>query len=92
MDLAPEIERNVAAALAEDVGPADLTAPLTPADKWARAYVLCRQEAVVCGHPWFEACFYALILDLRRDLFLWLQLPWFFVLGLAAYRYFFLRV
>jgi hypothetical protein len=42
--------------------------------------------------PWFEACFYALILDLRRDLFVWLQLPWFFVLGFAAYRYFFLRV
>ena len=57
MNLAPEIERNVAAALAEDVGPADLTAPLTPAGKWAQAYVLCRQEAVVCGHPWFEACF-----------------------------------
>jgi len=57
MDLASEIERNVAAALAEDVGDGDATAPLTPMDKLARATVLCRQDAVVCGQPWFDACF-----------------------------------
>jgi nicotinate-nucleotide pyrophosphorylase (carboxylating) len=56
MDLASEIERNVAAALAEDVGAGDLTAPLTPAGKTAQAAVMCRQEAVICGQPWFEAC------------------------------------
>jgi nicotinate-nucleotide pyrophosphorylase (carboxylating) len=56
VDLASEIERNVAAALAEDVGTGDLTAPLTPADRTARAYVLCRNETVVCGQPWFDAC------------------------------------
>ena len=55
MELASEIERNVAAALAEDVGGGDLTAPLTPAGKTARAIVTCRQEAVICGQPWFEA-------------------------------------
>jgi len=33
MDLASEIERNVAAALTEDVGRGDLSAPLTPAGK-----------------------------------------------------------
>ena len=55
MELASEIERNVAAALAEDVGSGDLTAPLTPAGKIARAVVMCRQEAVICGQPWFEA-------------------------------------
>lgn len=57
MDFASEIERNVAAALAEDVGAGDITAPLTPAGRTAEAVVLCRQEAVVCGRPWFEACF-----------------------------------
>ncbi|HET9404756.1 MAG TPA: carboxylating nicotinate-nucleotide diphosphorylase [Burkholderiales bacterium] len=57
MDLASEIERNVAAALAEDVGDGDATAPLTPAGKPARAVVTCRQEAIVCGQPWFDACF-----------------------------------
>jgi nicotinate-nucleotide pyrophosphorylase (carboxylating) len=54
MDLASEIERNVRAALAEDVGAGDLTAPLIPAGKRVRATVLCRQQAVVCGQPWFE--------------------------------------
>jgi nicotinate-nucleotide pyrophosphorylase (carboxylating) len=53
--LAPEIERNVAAALAEDVGGGDLTAPLTPAGKTVRAEVTCRTEAVMCGQAWFEA-------------------------------------
>jgi len=55
MDLAPEIERNVAAALAEDVGGGDLSAPLTPGGKSVRAAVTCRTEAVICGQPWFEA-------------------------------------
>jgi nicotinate-nucleotide pyrophosphorylase (carboxylating) len=55
VELASEIERNVAAALAEDVGGGDLTAPLTPASKTARAVVMCRQEAVICGQAWFEA-------------------------------------
>jgi nicotinate-nucleotide pyrophosphorylase (carboxylating) len=56
MDLAPEIERNVRAALAEDLGAGDLTAPLIPAGKRARAVVLCRQSTVICGQPWFDAC------------------------------------
>jgi nicotinate-nucleotide pyrophosphorylase (carboxylating) len=38
------------------VGAGDLTAPLVPAGKRARAAVLCRQKAVICGQPWFEAC------------------------------------
>ncbi len=57
MELASEIERNVAAALAEDVGDGDATAPLTPAGKPACAAVICRQDAVICGQPWFDACF-----------------------------------
>ena len=57
MELASEIERNVAAALAEDVGGGDLTAQLTPEGKTAHAVVLSRRDAVLCGSPWFEACF-----------------------------------
>ena len=57
MDLASEIVRNVAAALAEDVGSGDLTAQLTPEAKTARAVVVCRHDAVICGQAWFEACF-----------------------------------
>ena len=40
--LAAEIDRNVAAALAEDIGPGDLTASLIPADRMARATVISR--------------------------------------------------
>ena len=56
MDLASEIERNARAALEEDLGSGDLTAPLVAAGKRVRAAVLCRQKAVICGQPWFEAC------------------------------------
>lgn len=67
MDLASEIERNVAAALAEDMGAGDLTALLTPPESRARAWVVCREAAVVCGQPWFEACFRKLDPALRLD-------------------------
>ncbi|MDR1662101.1 MAG: carboxylating nicotinate-nucleotide diphosphorylase [Azoarcus sp.] len=52
-----EIERNVAAALAEDVGDGDLTAQLVPAGGIARAAVVSRENAVLCGSAWFERCF-----------------------------------
>jgi nicotinate-nucleotide pyrophosphorylase (carboxylating) len=57
MDLTAEIERNVAAALEEDVGSGDLTALLIDADARAQARVISRVEAVLCGAPWFEAAF-----------------------------------
>jgi nicotinate-nucleotide pyrophosphorylase (carboxylating) len=57
VDLASEIERNVSVALEEDVGSGDLTALLVPAGATARATVVCRTDAVLCGQPWFEACF-----------------------------------
>jgi nicotinate-nucleotide pyrophosphorylase (carboxylating) len=52
-----EIERNVAAALAEDVGDGDLTAWLVSADSIAKATVISRENAVLCGSAWFERCF-----------------------------------
>lgn len=51
---------NTAAALAEDIGPGDLTASLLPAGLKARARVISREAAVLCGKAWFEACFHAL--------------------------------
>ena len=56
MDLASAVERDVSAALAEDVGGGDVSAMLLPEGATARAAVLCRQEAVLCGQAWFEAC------------------------------------
>ncbi len=55
-ELASAIENNVAAALAEDIGSGDWTALLTPAGQTARAAVISRGVAVLCGQPWFEAC------------------------------------
>ena len=51
------IERDVAAALTEDIGSGDASALLLPESRPARATVVCRQEAVLCGQPWFEGCF-----------------------------------
>lgn len=55
--LTAEIERNVRLALEEDIGSGDLTAQLIPADQVATATVISREEAVLCGNAWFEACF-----------------------------------
>ena len=55
--LTAEIERNVRLALEEDIGSGDLTAQLVPADQVATATVISREEAVLCGNAWFEACF-----------------------------------
>ncbi|MBN8441791.1 MAG: carboxylating nicotinate-nucleotide diphosphorylase [Thauera sp.] len=55
-----EIQRNVAASLAEDIGTGDLTALLIPAGTDARGRVISREDAVVCGTAWFDATFAAL--------------------------------
>ena len=49
------LARNVADALAEDVGDGDLTGRLVPADSVRDARVIVREEAVLCGVPWFAA-------------------------------------
>ncbi|OBS09143.1 carboxylating nicotinate-nucleotide diphosphorylase [Acidihalobacter prosperus] len=51
------IEANVQAALAEDLGSGDLTAALIPENVSARAEVITREDAVLCGQAWFEAVF-----------------------------------
>ena len=56
-DIAHAIKINVTAALAEDLGSGDLTAQLIPADQQTRATLITREQAILCGKPWFEACF-----------------------------------
>ena len=51
-----QARRDAAAALAEDVGGGDLSAPLIP-DVEGRARLFCRERAVLCGVAWFEECF-----------------------------------
>lgn len=48
---------NVLGALAEDIGSSDYTAQLIPAGKQARATIVCRQPAVICGLAWAQQCF-----------------------------------
>ena len=52
-----EVQRSVAASLAEDIGTGDLTARLVPASSAARGRVITREDAVLCGTAWFEAAF-----------------------------------
>jgi nicotinate-nucleotide pyrophosphorylase (carboxylating) len=47
----------VSRALREDIGSGDVTAALIPARQQARARVLCREAAIICGAPWFDETF-----------------------------------
>jgi nicotinate-nucleotide pyrophosphorylase (carboxylating) len=48
------LARNVADALAEDVGTGDQTGRLVPADEVRDARIIVREAAVLCGVPWFN--------------------------------------
>ena len=60
------IDADVANALAEDIGSGDATASLLD-DAPDRAYLLCKEDCVVAGRPWFDACHRALDPDVRID-------------------------
>ncbi|AJX00389.1 carboxylating nicotinate-nucleotide diphosphorylase [Burkholderia gladioli] len=49
------IARNVADAIAEDVGSGDQTGRLVPDGPARLARIIVREDAVLCGVPWFEA-------------------------------------
>ena len=53
-------DRNVRDALFEDVGICDWTARLVPAAQRVKARLIVREEAVLCGRDWFEACLFQL--------------------------------
>ncbi|MEO5559320.1 MAG: carboxylating nicotinate-nucleotide diphosphorylase [Dokdonella sp.] len=52
------IARDVCRALEEDVGSGDVTADLLPSAARARARVITRESAVLCGRAWFDECFH----------------------------------
>jgi nicotinate-nucleotide pyrophosphorylase (carboxylating) len=52
-DLAEQVSR----ALREDVGSGDVTAQLIGAQATARARLVCREAAVICGTGWFDEAF-----------------------------------
>jgi nicotinate-nucleotide pyrophosphorylase (carboxylating) len=55
--LPDDIKDTVRRALAEDIGSGDLTAALIPASTRARASVITRERAVLCGSAWFDEVF-----------------------------------
>jgi len=58
-------EQNLLAALLEDVGTGDLTGKLVPEAPRAKARVLVREQAVLCGAPWFEGVMLAVDQDIE---------------------------
>ena len=55
--LQPSIQDEVRRALAEDVGSGDITAALIPADRQARATIISREPATLCGTAWADEVF-----------------------------------
>jgi len=55
--LAEDIRNCAARLLAEDIGPVDITAQLIPEKHQARARVISREPAVLCGVAWVDELF-----------------------------------
>ncbi|HUG72962.1 MAG TPA: carboxylating nicotinate-nucleotide diphosphorylase [Steroidobacteraceae bacterium] len=53
----PDIASEVARALAEDIGPGDVTAALVPAAQRALATLITREPIVLCGTAWVDETF-----------------------------------
>jgi nicotinate-nucleotide pyrophosphorylase (carboxylating) len=60
-------EQNILAALLEDIGGGDLTGKLVPDDARAKARVIVREAAVLCGAPWFVGVMLAVDQDIEID-------------------------
>jgi nicotinate-nucleotide pyrophosphorylase (carboxylating) len=61
------IARQVAAALAEDLGTGDVTAALVPSTQQVRAQIIAREPAVLCGTDWADATFKQLDPSIRLN-------------------------
>jgi nicotinate-nucleotide pyrophosphorylase (carboxylating) len=61
------IARQVAAALAEDLGAGDVTAALVPASQQVRAQIVAREPAILCGTDWADATFQQLDPGIRLE-------------------------
>jgi len=64
---ADDVRRDVERALAEDIGSGDATASLIERGATASASVITREAAILCGRPWFDACFLALDAGVRIE-------------------------
>ena len=66
-DLETALHRNIREAIEEDVGNADLTGHLVPANQQVTAQVIVREPAILCGAPWFDAVMAALDSSIQID-------------------------
>jgi len=66
-ELRNRVTEDVENALREDMGSGDLTAELVPAEQHAVATVIVREEAVICGQPWFDEVFALLDTEVAVD-------------------------
>ena len=51
------IQNTARWSLTEDVGSGDITAELIPENYLAKAFIVSREDAVICGIPWAEAVY-----------------------------------
>ncbi len=66
-ELGAAIQKNVADALAEDVGSGDLTASLVPETSNVSASIFARENAVMAGRPWVDEVYAQLDPDIRIE-------------------------
>ena len=55
--LLTDLELNVRSTLQEDIGGGDISVSLIPTEQRAKAQVICRETAVICGQPWVNEVF-----------------------------------
>ncbi len=56
-ELKDTVQINVRQALQEDIGSGDITANLIPSAQQEQAGIICREQAIICGRPWFDEVF-----------------------------------
>ena len=59
------VNQGVSTAMLEDIGNGDLTALLIPEINHAEATIISREDAVICGIDWVEACFHHVNKDIK---------------------------
>ena len=59
------VNQSVLTAMLEDIGSGDLTALLIPETNLAEATIITREDAIICGIDWVEACFHHVNKDIK---------------------------
>ncbi|MEJ2418041.1 MAG: carboxylating nicotinate-nucleotide diphosphorylase [Exilibacterium sp.] len=68
-NLVTDVQNGVKIALAEDIGPGDITVGLIPATVQAQATVITREDCVMCGAAWVKEVFRQLDPDVAVELY-----------------------